>query len=162
MIIARRFSWWDRTLGLLLRFSWELISKKRSHFWNWHKGFTAYQRGFAGKNLCVVSGSPEARSWQTWLGALYQLNFGWQTVVVLEPDNPMWPSVTYRIGYVIRRDASGVQFDQCDLVLRGPTAVLVGPDEATFFARTCPGNRLVPLKVVCKTTKANLGRIHLI
>lgn len=142
----------DFVLWPLLAIFWEPISKKHAHWWHW--------KDYAGKVTYTVTApaDPKAgdRSKGLWANLWYS-NFGWNQVIVLEPMSHAGP---YQIGF--RSDeGQGVRTQLCSLLLRGKTAVQLGPVPTEFFAVDYQG-RSVHLQVVAQTTKKQMDKITLI
>lgn len=152
VLLKSRFSFWDWTLGILLKIFWEPISIKRSHFWHWRQEKFSYLD--SDYNYLVVTPDTQARNRHGFWSNLWQTNFGWQKVVVVEP------SYIYDSYEIVFSTASGDyrNFQSCSLRVKGRVGLLIGPEETRFYAVSY--NYLIPqqipLRTVMITTKKEL------
>lgn len=142
----------DFVLWPLIAFFWEPFSKKHAHWWHW--------RNYSGqviKELLAPGDSNAGNRTSGFWANLYYTNFGWTSVLVLEP---VGYSGKYQIGF--RSDeGKSVRTQLCSLILGGQTAVQLGPVETEFFAVNEQGEP-IELRSVTLTTKKKLRGITLI
>jgi hypothetical protein len=148
------YHWLDFTpLPILLKIFWEPFSKKKSHWWHWRKFDQSKVR-----HELNVEGYSDAQPRDTVIQNLVQTNFKWQHVLILEPDTDGLNKY-YQIGFL--EPKSGI-CQKCSLVLKGLTAVLVGPNDVLFFAVSLKSGKCIQLKIVGITIKNKLKGIKLI
>ena len=143
--------WLDAVLWPVLRLLWEPFFKKRSHFWHWR----TYEKQYA--YWITAKGDPSAKSRQSRLGQFWQTNFGWEKVVILQPKGN-YARYDYRIGFSSVESGQKVK-QLCSIVLYGRCAVLVGPDNVSFFAvKEYCDDSFIPLEVIDVAEKKKLPR----
>jgi hypothetical protein len=144
--------WLDFTLWPLLVVTWDRLVKKTSHFWHYVE--------YRGQPVLTVSLPPDEqagdRSKGLWSN-LFQSDFGWKQVGILEPVNH---TGTYQLGFIA---TEGGEFKKqlCTIILTGQVGLLRGPYATEFFAVDLQG-KPVELRVVGLTTKKELRGIPLI
>jgi hypothetical protein len=119
-----------------LKVSWELVSKKRSHWWHWKS-----YKGEVDMSMCVLDqfdskAKPRTTPWSN----LWQTNFGWKLCVVMEPHE----RIPFRIGFV-----TSDKTELCSVLVKNHlwVAALSGPDKCSFFALDERGKQ-IPLRFV--------------
>ncbi len=128
--------------------TWELVSKKRSHWWHWQE-----YGGQINRQKCVfVAGDTSAKSRTTRWSNLWQTNFGWKRVSVMEVPRSCQ---AFRAGFI---DANGTAH-VCTWTQKKVRkfAMLLGPDDGIFFALDEYGDQ-VPLDFLAFATKRSLPR----
>lgn len=148
MIRPAKFHIFDYILGPILRIIWEPFSIKRSHFWHWQRYDNEINS--ATTVLPDVTASPRYNLWLK----LWQTNFGWEKVVILQPESY---DGNYQIGFTSVEGEEG-KTELCSLILKGKIAVLVGPYELSFFAISFPPKKALILQNVLTTTKDKLDK----
>jgi hypothetical protein len=135
----------------ILKIVWEPFVKISSRGWHWLEfDQTKIERSLS------VKGYPDAKRRDTAWQNFIQTHFQWQHVVILEPETDDTDK-EYQIGFY--EPKSGV-CQKCSLVLRGLTGVLVGPDDASYFAVSLKSGKFLKLNIVDTTTKRKFkGRL---
>ncbi len=128
------------------------FTRKESMFWHW--GPFPNKPPFT----ILIPGDPNAKLRKGWWQGIWQTNFGWKKVVVLEPmidkDTP-YPKA-YRIGFISDMEQ---RQQVCAVLLKGRCACLIGPHATKFFA-VVMNTQFLQLRVVpdSATTKQELDR----
>ncbi len=155
MLKSAKFSWWDWTLGPVLKLLWNPISIKQSHFWNWE-----VYNDWIGQTL-VVQKCDKAKNRNSFWGNLWQTNFGWKSIEFIRPVSfgfnlnadeyiLSFETEDYHLGFY-NKDKS--QNEICWLKLNGLTAVLAGDKDTEFFALNAKTMKPMDLKSYGRTTK---------
>lgn len=135
-----------RTFVLFLWLFWEPISRKRSHWWHWKP----YQPNVNHRLCQWVAGNPKSKPRTSFWSNLWQTNFGWQWVAVLEP----YDIQPFQIGFV---EEDGRRRLCSKPVKNRRIGMLLGPDPIRFFAVNQKGEQIA-LRLVMIATKYRMPR----
>ncbi len=157
----RPWHWLDVVLWplrpLLIIF-WERWCQKKSYAWQWRN----FDKDLVNKlsvnrqQVVMADKDPQAKSRQGFWPNFYQTNFGWQKVVVIEPAKEQDADADYQVGFY---DAEDDVCQLCTLIRQGRTALLVGPNDAKFFAVYSDTGEVMPIRLQRLTTKSDLKNI---
>ena len=149
-MLTNQKHWLDFVLWPFLRILWEPIFRKRSYFWHWlpYSGHYAY--------WITAKGDPLAKPRKTLFAQFWQTSFGWKKVVILKPKGN-YIQFGYRIGFAATENGKRVK-QLCSIILHGPYAVLVGPDDVSFFAVRANNGIFIPIEVQEGVTRATLPK----
>ncbi|MBL7022141.1 hypothetical protein ISR92_02400 [Patescibacteria group bacterium] len=150
----------DYLIWPLLKLFWEPFSKKESHFWHWRK----YNTPISKIRGTLIPADFNAHSRRGGiLRLLWETNFGWQKIAILEPANY---EGLYQIVYSAQEISSLNQLciyqEKCSLMLRGKVAVQIGPQDTYFYMISFPEGYLLEQKLPVLIKKEKLRDIILI
>jgi hypothetical protein len=135
----------DWTLGHLLNLTWERVSVKHSHFWQWIDAPEgAEPTVFVPQDLNAGDRSKSI------FHELWHTNFGWSAVAILEPTTYRGK---YRLGFEARESSSTFNRQLCTLTLSEKTAVLQSHVRTGWFGIDLDGNPIQLRVVRTDTTK---------
>ena len=139
----RKLAWYWYPLWFLIKAVWEPFSRKRSHFFMWDKKTLTKEHLEKCPPLTIL-GNPlaEARG-DPWSN--FQLtNFGWKQTVKIRPD-PKEKAIDYVVAFT--REYDGVTMYSM-LVMRGSSALLLGPEDINIYGLTPGTHEPVKLMIV--------------
>jgi hypothetical protein len=157
----------DSLLWPILRVAWEkpLGSRKTAHFWHWR---TVSPKSMPTKTVTPAP-DEKARPTTNYFWNFFNVNFGWQEVVIFEVVEKEYPfqigirgiqvSGLYRkLRHILRKRPEAEMALRCSIILPAGSQVglLLGPSPIQFSAQTPNGCRTLTLREVGRATRSTL------
>ena len=156
--------WLDWIVWPLLKIFWEPFSLKKSHWWHWRKMEPCDLLNASLGDLKTATAHADrlAKPAESLWDNFYQRNFGWKKVAILmafengnEEKKPRTSqdierqvfnqenniAKNYRIGYIEVLKES-VKIELSSIKINGAAAVLIGPNNCSYFALDEDGRAL--------------------
>lgn len=144
--------WADDIPSWVLSKAYDRMTGKSSHFWHWYP----YQKPLKWTVSVPTDISAGDRT-KGWMHNLLFTDFLWKRVAILVPLTHSGP---YHLGYTAL-EGSQQKTELCSLILKGATAVQLGPYQTKFFAVDLNGEPVELMVIALMSKKALRKRFGL-